>query len=77
MPSLQGRVSRLYTDLQSVSDAAIMGRSLVGVYNTLLDLAHQERPEDAVLSRMSELSGNVDAATLRALVGQIVAAFDR
>jgi hypothetical protein len=54
-----------------------MGRSLVSVYNTLLDLAQKERPEDAVLSRMSELSGNVDAATLRALVGQIVAAFDR
>ena len=53
------------------------GSSVVNVYNILLTLAQSERPDDPVLSKMSEISGQTHAATLRVLVGQIIAAFQR
>jgi hypothetical protein len=77
MPSLQGRIGRLYTDLQAFPDASEASKSVVGVYNTLLVLAQKERQEDAVLSKMAEVTGTIDAPSLRALVGQILAAFQQ
>jgi hypothetical protein len=45
--------------------------------NTLLGLAQDDRSEDPVLSKMSELTGTVDVATVRVLAGQLLASFER
>ena len=77
MPTLEGRVRRLYNDLQSFAPDASSGRSVVSVYNTLLVLAQRERQEDPVLSTMSEISGDAQAGMLKILLGQILTALDR
>ena len=47
---------------------------MLSIYNTLLKLAQSERPDDPVMSKMSEIGGQVQVGTLRIRVGQIVTA---
>ena len=77
MPTLDGRVLSLYNDLAHFPPDTGTGRSVVGIYNTLLVLAQRERQEDPVLSTMSEISGDAHAAMLRVLAGQILTALAR
>ncbi len=74
--SLQGRLARLYESLEAVPADESADGPLITVYNTLLTLARQERPDDAVLSKLSEVNGGTSAGTVRVLVGQVIAAFE-
>ena len=76
MPSLHARLKKLYDALQDVPADTTIDASVVDIYNTLLRLAQDERPRDAVLRRMSEVTDRTEAITLRVLVGQIIAMYE-
>ena len=76
VPSLHARLKKLYDALQDVPADTTIDASVVDIYNTLLRLAQDERPRDAVLRRMSEVTDRTEAITLRVLVGQIIAMYE-
>jgi len=74
VPTIHGRVTKLYEDLRAIPEGSSAGPPVLNIYNTLLKLAREQQPNDPVMSTMSAMSGQVEIGTLRILVGQVLKA---
>jgi hypothetical protein len=73
MAQISEHAKRLYDDLGLVAESGVgeVGKPLAGVYNTLLELAKKQFPEDRLIDTLKPVGDGMHPRVLQALTGQL------